>query len=154
MPDLCASLITRYEQAVRAAQSCTIGQDGACRVKAPRTLRCPGCDTWVNDRTALDALRAQFRDAGCEGCPSRGLAADGSCPTGPCARTLTSPTCAPLAGIAAGGTAAAAGSCDDQSHACGPGVMEGAPCAPIDSCAGGGQVACVCFGATNRWQCR
>jgi hypothetical protein len=158
VPALCSDLIDEYAQALVRAQGCTGGDDLACGLRAPRTLRCPGCELWVSDRQELDRLRATFDAAGCADCPLRGLTADGRCPTGPCAMTLTAPRCAAsIAPGSAGGPdgGSPTGQCQDaEPQPCPPAVITGAPCAPYDVCIGGGQIACTCFAPDRTWTCR
>jgi hypothetical protein len=159
VPALCADLIDEYAQAVVRAQTCMAGDDQSCGLRAPRTLRCPGCELWVTDRRELDRLRATFDAAGCADCPVRGLTADGRCPTGPCAVTLTAPLCtvAPGPGSATGPPdgGQVAGQCNEaQPQRCPAAVTTGAPCAPYDFCFGSGQHACTCFPPDRTWTCR
>jgi hypothetical protein len=154
-PTECAALMTEYDRALIDAQRCTIGDNAACGMKAPRTLKCPSCEVWVSDRTPLDPLLLAFKNAGCEGCSFRGLAPDGTCPTGPCSGALTAPFCSGVPGLAFPGVApAAAGQCGNaEATSCGVGVMTGAPCAANDACFGGGHRVCTCFRPNTTWQC-
>jgi hypothetical protein len=68
----CESLSAAYQVALTAARVCNDGVSGQCGQLAVAGLPasgCPnGCGTiWVNDLTALDAIRGDWARAGCQG---------------------------------------------------------------------------------------
>jgi hypothetical protein len=63
----CDEIKAAYEQAQVAAMSCTLGAANQCQAMAligPLDM-CPGCAQYVNDATALNALRAQWEAQSC-----------------------------------------------------------------------------------------
>jgi len=63
----CDEIEAAFEQALVAAMSCTLGADHQCQAMAPigPLDMCPGCARYVNDATALNALRAQWEAQQC-----------------------------------------------------------------------------------------
>lgn len=63
---LCNQLATAYDQAVTAAQSCTLGASGQCQLAVPSALSaCGACPTFVNDDSKPNAIKTQWQSAGC-----------------------------------------------------------------------------------------
>jgi hypothetical protein len=154
-PAMCAALMVDYEGAMVRAARCTLSNGSEpCSIKVPSTLKCGDCQAWVTDTKELDALRAQFTAGGCEGCPSRGLGADGRCLPVPCI-ALTSPRCIPNASIPEA-PLPASGACGNArgERVCPPGLVTGSPCSnPVDYCIGGSQAACYCEARSPGWRC-
>ena len=68
----CADLQSQYAAALTAAKSCSPSGANQCQQKAPASLGC-GCETYVNNRTALDQLESSWNQAGCQNtilCPA------------------------------------------------------------------------------------
>jgi hypothetical protein len=63
----CSDLETEYGAALTAARSCTVGASGQCAqmVSGSLSVCFSNCQTFVNDATALDALKAQWMAEGC-----------------------------------------------------------------------------------------
>ena len=71
----CAELETSYANALPAARRCEVNGLKQCQQPVSSTLStCPGCTTYVNDNSALTAIRASWAQAGC------GAAVGISCP--------------------------------------------------------------------------
>jgi hypothetical protein len=67
----CTELQSEYADALVAARSCDVKASGQCAHLASSTLS-PcfyGCMTYVNDSTALDAIKAEWIGAGCNSAP-------------------------------------------------------------------------------------
>ena len=62
----CTTLATDYSGALTEAKACTPGAGGQCKQEVDSSLSCPGCKTYVNDTTMLDAIDAQWTAAGCD----------------------------------------------------------------------------------------
>jgi hypothetical protein len=62
----CDALTTDYTTALGQAKLCTPGAPDQCQQMVDSSLSCPGCQTYVNDTTMLDAIDAQWAAAGCD----------------------------------------------------------------------------------------
>jgi hypothetical protein len=68
----CVQLESDYAAELAKAKSCSPGASNQCQESAPSALAC-GCDTFVNDRSALDQLQTRWKQAGCQSgmvCPA------------------------------------------------------------------------------------
>jgi hypothetical protein len=72
--EICANLISEYATALVAARKCQSNAAGQCTKKVSNDVDC-GCATYVQDDTALVAIKKQRADLGCEPSP---------CPPMPC----------------------------------------------------------------------
>jgi len=61
----CDMLATVYTTELTAAKSCSPGAANQCQQLVDSSLPCPGCKTYVNDTTNLDAIASQWTAAGC-----------------------------------------------------------------------------------------
>lgn len=62
----CEALAQQYQNAIGAAQFCDVGATGACSQSVPAALDlCGSCPVFVSDRSAPDAIRTAFDQAGC-----------------------------------------------------------------------------------------
>jgi hypothetical protein len=63
----CDALATQYADALPAAQSCVLNASGECQqlVSSSLSPRFLNCMTYVNDPTALSAIKASWEQAGC-----------------------------------------------------------------------------------------
>jgi hypothetical protein len=63
----CSELASQYADALGAARSCTIGANGQCEQSVSGSLSpCfSNCQTYVNDASTLNALKAQWLGQGC-----------------------------------------------------------------------------------------
>jgi hypothetical protein len=63
----CADLASQYRTALTAARSCVLNARGQCTQMVNADLSpCGSCQIFVNDATALNALKAQWLQAGCD----------------------------------------------------------------------------------------
>ncbi len=64
--DLCASLPMMYAAAYQRAQNCdpTLSTQ-QCAQLVPSAVPCGACESYVNDRTELDQILAQYQAANC-----------------------------------------------------------------------------------------
>jgi hypothetical protein len=76
----CNDLSSQYAEALNAARSCTVGASAQCEQAVSSSLSpCfSNCQTYVNDSTTLDGLKAQWLG---EGCNNQGVIA---CPAIAC----------------------------------------------------------------------
>jgi hypothetical protein len=72
----CADLQNAYEDTLDTVRACTVGSSTDCQQLVRSTLTCNpsgNCKTYVNDATRLEAIAAQWDQAGCAnfavGCP-------------------------------------------------------------------------------------
>ncbi len=62
----CGALASEYQNALRAAQSCTIGGAGQCDTLVSVGLSvCGSCQTYVNDASSLNAIQQAWEAANC-----------------------------------------------------------------------------------------
>lgn len=62
----CDQLVSDYDAAMVGARACTPGADNQCaQLVAPTLAACTLCQRYVNDATALNAIRAQWLAQGC-----------------------------------------------------------------------------------------
>jgi hypothetical protein len=101
----CTQIETDYGNALTPAAECTPGATGQCQHLVDMSLSCPGCQRYVNDVTALDALAAMWNAQDCGATPH-------VCPAIACVVPGT-PTCAAASGTPGGPNAGATpgGSC-------------------------------------------
>ena len=68
----CAQLESDYATELSKAKICSPNASNQCQQTAPNALAC-GCETFVNDRSALDQLQSRWNEAGCQNttvCPA------------------------------------------------------------------------------------
>ncbi|HEY6478098.1 MAG TPA: hypothetical protein VI456_16085 [Polyangia bacterium] len=65
----CDALAADYSNALTAAKGCTPGAASQCQQLVDTSLSCPGCKTYVNDVTMLNAIDDEWTAAGCASMP-------------------------------------------------------------------------------------
>ncbi len=68
----CAQLESQYSVELAKAKNCSPNASSQCQETAPDKLAC-GCNTYVNDKSALDQLQSRWDQAGCQNttaCPA------------------------------------------------------------------------------------
>ena len=96
----CDNLVSQYNAALSAARQCTVGAAGECQQSVSESLsHCfLNCMTYVNDASALTAIKASWEQAGCDNStglcpaiacvePSSGMCVAGDGGGGVCAST-------------------------------------------------------------------
>jgi hypothetical protein len=100
----CTQIETDYGNALTAAAECTPGVAGQCQHLIDMSLSCPGCKTYVNDVTELDALSAMWQAQDCgsipHACPAIACIIPGPATCGAASSTPGGPN----AGASPGGT--------------------------------------------------
>jgi hypothetical protein len=64
----CNTFETEYAAALTRARSCSVNVKAQCSAKVSSSLRCAGCESWVNSTVELDQIRAQWAATGCAKC--------------------------------------------------------------------------------------
>ncbi len=68
----CSQLESDYAAELVKAKSCSPNASDPCAQMAPNALAC-GCQTFVNDRSALDQIQSRWNQSGCQAttvCPA------------------------------------------------------------------------------------
>ncbi|HVZ85816.1 MAG TPA: hypothetical protein VHG72_02535 [Polyangia bacterium] len=65
LPDACNALITEYQAAVSAAQSCQVGATGQCQQLVSGAIAGCSCPTYVTDDSTLAMIESVWETTGC-----------------------------------------------------------------------------------------
>jgi hypothetical protein len=62
---VCDDLVAAYDKEMPNAKMCTTLSRGSCAAKAPQTLGCSACMTYVDDATRLDKIATEWTNDNC-----------------------------------------------------------------------------------------